>query len=770
MSASEKNYKQAMDKGHSAAWEQNWERAASYYRHALDEKEDDPKALTSLALALFNLREYQQSLHYYLRASEVDFHNPVPLERAAILFSGLDRSEKASKFAVEAAERYLKEKNIEKAIENWSRAVAMNPENLRAHSRLAVVYQRLGRDAQAIREFLHLASLLQNMGKQEQAFEAVNQALKIEPNSQGARQTLTMLRAGKSLPKPARPQGGTGPLMQKEKKATPQLEAPEESIDSELDPIEETNREALSRLANLIFEQSADDEEEQSGQANLKAIMEGAGEAFSKSADKTTIMLHLGEAVDLQSRGKLEEAAEALKGAMSAGLDTPAAIYTLGMLRVKTDRIGSARRYLQQVISHSKYALGALLLLADLGYQKEKYKKAATRYLEALAIADSQIVSQDQADELRELYDPLIESLSRQNDDEANKKLSENIEELLVRPNWRAYLRDARQQLGEQEMGITPVAELLMGASSSDIIMAMSNVRKLAREGRMDAALEEIFFALKNAPTYLPLHVVLGDLLISRGNLDEATEKFSVVARAYSVRGEHHRAITVLRRVVNLNPMDLEARQRLIEHLVAHGKIDDAMEEYIALAETHYSLAELEKAKEMYSRALQQAKKSDHYQNWQLRLLHRIADIDMQSLNWREAVELFEQICSIKPGDREACRNLVSLYFNLKSPEKAIGVIDRFVAQANKSDGSDGVIEFLEDVLSEHPDQAIIHHRLAVQYQQTDRTEEAIQHYDRAGDLLLDAGDKAGAREMIEAIVKLNPANRQEYEALLKSL
>lgn len=770
MSATEKNYKQAMDKGHSAAWEQNWERAASFYRHALDEKEDDPKALTSLALALFNLREYQQSLHYYLRASEVDFHNPVPLERAAILFSGLDRSEKASKFAVEAAERYLKEKNVEKAIENWSRAVAANPENLRAHSRLAVVYQRLGRDAQAIREYLHVASLLQSLGKQEQAFEAVNQALKIDPNAKGARQTLTMLRAGKPLPKPARPQGGTGPLMEKEKESTPQLEAPKEPIDSELDPIEETNREALARLANLIFEQTADEDEEQSSHTDLQAIMDGSGAAFSKSADKTKIMLHLGEAVDLQSRGMFEEAAEALKGAMSSGLDTPAAVYTLGMLRARTERLGSARRSLQEVISHPKYALGALLLLGDLWYQKEKFTKASKRYLEALAIADSQVVSHDRADELRELYGPLTESLSRQSDEIDHKKLSENIEKLLVRSNWRQYLRDARQQLGQQEMGATPVAELLMGASSNEIIMAMSNVRRLAREGRMDAALEEIFFALKSAPTYLPLHVVLGDLLISRGNLDEATEKFSVVARAYSVRGEHHRAVAVLRRVVNLNPMDLEARQRLIEHLIAHEKIDEAMDEYIALAETYYSLAELEKAQEVYSRALQQAKKSENYQTWQLRMMHRIADIDMQSLNWREAVDIFERICSIKPGDQEASRNLVSLYFNLKEPEKAIEVIDRFTAQASKLGRSDDVIGFLEDVLSEHADQAIIHHRLAVQYRQTNRTEEAIQHYDRAGDLLLDAGDKAGARQMIEEIVKLNPPNRQQYESLLNSL
>ncbi len=771
MSEREKRYQQAMNKGHSAAWEQDWDRAASFYRHALDEQEDDPKALSSLGLALFNLCEYEQSLHYYLLASEVDFHNPVPLERAAILFSGLDRSEKASRFAVEAAERYLKEKNIEKAIENWSRAVAMDPENLRAHSRLAVVYERLGRDAQAVREYLHVASLLQHAGKQERAFEAVNQALEIDSEAKDARQALTVLRAGTMLPKPARPQGGTGPLLEKKKQeSTPQLEAPEEPVDSELDPIEEAQREALANLANLFFEQSeALDEADHSDRPDLQDIMNGTGAVFTKSADRTKIMLHLGEAVDLQSRGRMEEATGALKGAVSAGLDTAAAFYSLGMLQARTGRLGSATRYLQQVISQPKYALGARLLLADIWYQKEKYKKAAARYLEALGIADAQVIPQEYADELRELYDPLIESFSRKNDGEVHRKLCENVSELLVRPNWRKYLRDARQQLGHQEGGATPVAELLVGADSSQIIMAMSEVRSLAREGHMGTAVEEILLALQNAPTYLPLHIMLGDLLSSKGNLEEATRKFYVVARAYRVRGEHRRAISVLRRIVKLNPMDFEARQRLIEHFIAHEAFDNALEEFIALAEIHYSLADLKRARDIYSQALQHVQQSDKVEYWQVRLLHRIADIDMQSLNWRQAIDLYDRICSLRPGDREACRNLVDLHFNLKQPERAVEAMDRFIAHMGTA-GTDTAIEFLEDVLSEQPDQAIIHHRLAQQYQRADRKQEAVQHYDRAGDILLEAGDKAGAREMIKKVVQLNPPNRAQYETLLESL
>ena len=70
-----------------------------------------------------------------------------------------------SKIAIKAAELYLNTGDVEKAIENWSRAVVINPESVVAHSRLAVVYERLRRIPQAVREYLHLASLMQHSGK-----------------------------------------------------------------------------------------------------------------------------------------------------------------------------------------------------------------------------------------------------------------------------------------------------------------------------------------------------------------------------------------------------------------------------------------------------------------------------------------------------------------------------------------------------------------------------------------------------------------------------
>ncbi len=769
----DQRYQQAMTRGHSAAWDQDWDRAAAFYGQALEEKSEDPKALTSLALAFLNLQEFDKSLRYYLRATEVSPNDPVPLEKAATLYVSMGHSVKASKLSDRAADLYLKEKNPDKAIENLSRAISINPENMQAHSRLALVYEKIGRKPQAIREYLLIASLLQHAGNNEKAFDAVNRATAIDPTNNEAQQALNMLRNGTRLPKPALPQGGTGPLDGISPSQQPQLKLPKQPEESDLNPIEEAQQEALSNLARLFFEQSGEiSPTSNSNRRGLQDIMDGTSPVFSKNADRTKIMLHLGMAVELQTSGDEEQAAEEIKGAISAGLDSPAAYYSLGTIQVRADREESAIRNLQKSIQHADFSLGARLLLGEIWYKRGKYKKSAERYLEALRSADTRIVSPEQTEDLLELYEPLMEALARDKDQHHQKQICENISGLLVRPKWRTHLLNARSQLGGHDNGSppTPLAELILESSSSEVVVAMSNVRNLARAGHLGAALEEILFTLQRAPTYLPLHVVLGDLLVSRDLLIEASQKFNVVAKAYSARGETRRAIGMLRRIVDMLPMDLDSRAQLIQHLVSRGMVDDSIEEYLKFAEVHYSMAELQKARDAYTQALQISSQSDNAEAWQVRILHRLADLETQSLNWKRAIELYRQICSMQPGDSQAARNLVNLLYNSGESEQALVSADQFTAQMTEVEEFDQLTEFFNFLIVEQPDQAILHYRFATLNQKIDKIDSAVKHYDLAGELLLESGDKSGAKEMIQKIVDLNPPETNKYIKLLDSI
>jgi len=769
MSEREKRYQQALNQGHSAAWDQDWDRAATYYKQALDEVPDEPKALNNLALALFELKDYSESLKIYLKAAEKSPKDPIPLEKTATLYEILDEPEIGSKVAVKAAELYLNTGDVEKAIENWSRAVALNPEDVVAHSRLALVYERLRRIPQAVREYLHIASLMQHSGQMDKAVQVINRVLNLSPDNDEASQALVMLRDGVLIPKPTRPKENLQPSPEP---SAALLNAPVKEPDSAKTPLQEAVSKALSELATLFFEQSSEDSENQPTRTGgIRSIVDGTGPLFSKNVDKNKLMLHLGQSVELLTRGDSEQAAVELEQVIEIGLHHPAAYYQLGLIRSENDRLESALRYLMRSVSHVDYALGSRLLMADTYRKKENFGEAAVQYLEALRIADSEIVAQEHADGLRQLYEPLIEAHAQTAKDKESEKLCTTIAEMLDRSQWRMNLRKIREELDSSDNGFpTPIAEVLTEAGSSQVVVAMSTIRQLAQQGRRHAAFEEALFALQDAPTYLPLHITIGEILLLSNQIQPAIDKYNVIARSYSVRGETGRAIDMLRKVVDLSPLDMDARQNLIDQLISRGQQEDAFEEYLKMAEVYYSLAELSKARKMYTKTLRFVEQSGLGEIYRIRILHRVADIDVQSLNWRQGLIIYEQIRSIQPDDLNANRGLIDLNFRLGERKQALAGIEKIIRTLNDEDRSEDAVGFLEKLSKDWPQQAIVKKYLAEQYLTYGRKVDAVDQLDNARALFFDAGNMAAAARMIEEIINLEPEDVEKYQQLLDNI
>lgn len=212
MTGREDLFQKAMNDGHSAAWDQEWDKAASAYRRALQEFPDQPKALNSLGLALYQLARFDEALRIYHRVVQVSPEDPVPVEKVAQLSERLGDLKTAVQAAMRAAERYLKQHDVDKAIENWMHVTALSPEHAAARSRLALVHEKLGHKQQAVTEYLAIASIFQRAGEAEKAQQLVSKALQLLPASPEARQAQSLLRTGQLLPKPVRGKGGTGPI------------------------------------------------------------------------------------------------------------------------------------------------------------------------------------------------------------------------------------------------------------------------------------------------------------------------------------------------------------------------------------------------------------------------------------------------------------------------------------------------------------------------------------------------------------------------------
>jgi tetratricopeptide (TPR) repeat protein len=329
MTSGDDLFQQAMNAGHSAAWDGSWDRAAGFYRQALELSPNHPRALSGLALALYELQDYENSLRTYLQAARLTPEDPLLVDKISHLYERLGIVDRAMAAAMQAAELYLKSHDTEKASDDWNRVLRLNPDHLQARMRLALVYERLGRPKEAAAEYTNLAALFQRSGNPEKAAHAIQHALQLFPGSEEAQRAMQLLQSGRSLPSPARPSGRKAPPLTVQ---VGNLETVQEEEDPSLDPVAEARGHALTMLASLLFDVVSEDSQPQASRRGLGAIVRNVGGSPARGSDPNRMMLHLSQVVDLQTCGQDSQALEELERAREAGLDHPAADYDLGLL------------------------------------------------------------------------------------------------------------------------------------------------------------------------------------------------------------------------------------------------------------------------------------------------------------------------------------------------------------------------------------------------------------------------------------------------------
>jgi tetratricopeptide (TPR) repeat protein len=373
---------------------------------------------------------------------------------------------------------------------------------------------------------------------------------------------------------------------------------------------------------------------------------------------------------------------------------------------------------------------------------------------------------------MTQLYESLIDSQSRQTDQAASDNLCTNIASMLERPDWLDQLEKARQQLPPKAEGSLPLplAEMMLQTHSGRVIESLSAIREMTEQNMYRTAAEEAFFALMYAPGYLPIHIQIGELLLKENREQEAIQKFSIVAQVYSARGETAQATQLLRRVMQLSPMDLSVRGRLIDTLMAQGKVDEAIREDLEMAETYYRLTELEMARKTYMTALRLAQQSSSNRKWSTRILTRIADIDMQRMDWRQALRVFEQIRVLQPDDEKVRQNMIDINFRIGQDSAGLTELDSFINYLEGKGQRGKAIQFLQAIINDRPEKVEFHRRLADLFQKAGQTAPAIAELDIMGDLFVSSGNKVAAINVIQTILTLNPPNATDYQKLLAQL
>jgi tetratricopeptide (TPR) repeat protein len=282
--------------------------------------------------------------------------------------------------------------------------------------------------------------------------------------------------------------------------------------------------------------------------------------------------------------------------------------------------------------------------------------------------------------------------------------------------------------------------------------------------------MEEAFHALHFSPTYLPVHIRMAEILVADNKPEPAAAKYAVIADSYRTRGEHMRAARILQEVLRLTPLDVKTHAELIDLLVEQGRVEEALKQYLELANTYYQLADLEAARAVYADGLELARRSRVDRAWQVKLLHLLGDMDMQRLAWREALPRYEEIRRLAPDDDKARTALIELYFRLGNHRGAIGELDGCLKQWLARRDFNQATLLVEELVNSYPEDTALIARLGRLYQDQSRKAEAIAQYERLGELQLNAGQNAQAAETIRTIIALGPDDPAPYQKLLAQI
>jgi len=310
------------------------------------------------------------------------------------------------------------------------------------------------------------------------------------------------------------------------------------------------------------------------------------------------------------------------------------------------------------------------------------------------------------------------------------------------------------------------LAEILSVRDSEAILQSMSLMQELAKRGKYYSALEEAYIAVQHAPDYLPLHLRIADVVWKTGQTDLAVTKYLIVANTLYARGDARQAMAIYQRVLRLAPMDTTIRSKLIELLIAYGQIDRAIEQYLALADTYYQLASIDKAREKYIDALKLAPRGATARLWPNQILHKMGDMDTQRGDWRRAIQTYEQLRQIDPQDEKARLMLIELYYKVQ-PQRAITEIDEMMKTYRASGKLRKIVPIIEDQIRLHPRDMALQARAAQACIESGLKNEGIEHLNDLGEMLLNAGQTKQAMTTIKAIIALNPPNVEEYKILL---
>lgn len=364
MAKDQAKYEKAMKVGLAYNKAKRWKDAFTAFRIAIGEFPHDAAAYAGLGEACLGLKQLDRALDCFKLAARYSKGDMRYLRSVADIQERQGQLAEAARTYLAIGEILLKQRKLEEAIGNWERSIRLDSSLLGSHKRLAMVFQRLGRTRDAVREYLAIARILQMRGENKKALQMCQAALRLDPGNDDVLTAVELIRHGESaFEEPEvveEPEAATGLSAEEQAEADSltetvrQMAAIFEAERSEqvvaereevTDPIEKAKRLAQEELAAELFR----DEDETNERANGLSKLER--DAL------------LGQAMDFETRGHIDDAIGCYQRAIKGGLKLPAAYFLLGLLYANKQQRSEAEKMLSMAAQNPSYQQASQLAL-----------------------------------------------------------------------------------------------------------------------------------------------------------------------------------------------------------------------------------------------------------------------------------------------------------------------------------------------------------------------------------------------------------------------
>ncbi len=735
----------AETRGHSLIWEQKWDLALKEFEIALQGNPDNPTIHDGIATAKRELGDINGALNHFEKAAELTDQNTIYLRQVADLQQKMGDLTKAAETFMKIGEKHLSQKRLTDAIDNWVLATRFNSDHLKAHERLAKVYENQERPWLAVNEFLEVARIYENQGQLNRALRACERALKIDPRNTEALTAAELLKTGdRAFPQNSRihsDQPAVGSRLGSNYRSA-QIEIPVVA------PVAQRLRAAREQMAEDIF---SSDVVGSDGDVNLMALVS--------------------QGLTDQTQGDTDAAIESFLEVITKGLRTPAVLYTLSQLYQTQNHFGEAIPLLNELSDISEYDFVRLYGLGECLRGLGHIGKAMEHYVEALILLDLPTVGADKHDRLKAQYAELLERLSGEAAVDQATSFALSFGRFLQADDWENGVKNARKRLDSlsAEAGTMILGDIL-NAGSSRILESLQLSQEYAERGLYDSAIEEVYRAIEVSASYLPAHIQMAELLTLQKKLPQAAEKLKVIGHTFQVRGDTEGAIGAFTKATRVLPQDLDLRQSLIELLGRENRQAEIATQYVGMGDACYRMARLEDARRYYIEGLKISQQTQVEPELKTNLLSHLGDLEMQRLDWKRALPVWLELSRMQPENSQAAKNIVKSLLNLNEVSKGLKQLDQLLVKLIQAKKGREVLQMLEDLVADRPNEPGLVDRLSRLYVRTNQKPKAIALLDRLGESLLDQGKHKSAAKVIQKILSLDPPDPDGYRQLLTQI